>query len=111
MSKQRWTFEEKKQHVVHWRASGLTRQQYCEQYGIPVYTMRKWPHEIAKAGRKENESMSESTATTGSLGPQEQKLPRVTDEPVILFLPDGYWVSCHCSLVADVYVALKHTET
>lgn len=30
MSKHRWSIEQKRQHVAAWRASGLTRQQYCE---------------------------------------------------------------------------------
>lgn len=30
MSKPRWTLDQKKHHVAAWRASGLTREQYCE---------------------------------------------------------------------------------
>ncbi len=29
-----YTLEEKRQHVASWRASGLTRQQYCELHSI-----------------------------------------------------------------------------
>ncbi|SQK56600.1 Uncharacterised protein [Escherichia coli] len=32
MPRMRWTLDQKKHHVAAWRASGLTREQYCEQY-------------------------------------------------------------------------------
>lgn len=41
--KQRWFIEQKKQHVASWRASGLTRQQYCELHDIPFTSFREWP--------------------------------------------------------------------
>ncbi len=40
--KQRWFIEQKKQHVTSWRASGLTRQQYCELNDIPFTSFREW---------------------------------------------------------------------
>ncbi|WP_442320129.1 IS66 family insertion sequence element accessory protein TnpA [Buttiauxella ferragutiae] len=43
MPKQRWFIEQKKQHVASWRASGLTRQQYCELHDIPFTSFREWP--------------------------------------------------------------------
>lgn len=47
MSKPRWSIEQKKQHVAAWRASGLTRQQYCELNNIPFTSLREWPQDIA----------------------------------------------------------------
>lgn len=35
----RWFIEQKKQHVASWRASGLTRQQYCELNDIPFTSL------------------------------------------------------------------------
>lgn len=48
MSKPRWTIEQKRQHVAAWRASGLTRQQYCELNDIPFTSLREWPQDVAK---------------------------------------------------------------
>lgn len=42
MSKPRWTIEQKRQHVAAWRASGLTRQQYCELNDIPFTSLREY---------------------------------------------------------------------
>ena len=55
MSKPRWTIEQKRQHVAAWRASGLTRQQYCELNDIPFTSLREWPQDVAKAERRANE--------------------------------------------------------
>jgi hypothetical protein len=41
MSK-RWFIDQKKQHVTAWRASGLTRQQYCDLNDIPFTAFREW---------------------------------------------------------------------
>lgn len=41
MPKIRWTLDQKKHHVAAWRASGLTREQYCDLYDIPFKSMRK----------------------------------------------------------------------
>ncbi|EJQ8127451.1 IS66 family insertion sequence element accessory protein TnpB, partial [Salmonella enterica] len=55
MSKPRWSIEQKRQHVAAWRASGLTRQQYCELNDIPFTSLREWPKDVAKAERRANE--------------------------------------------------------
>ncbi|EAA2540946.1 hypothetical protein D8R48_22740 [Salmonella enterica subsp. enterica serovar Newport] len=41
-----------KQRVASWRASGLTRQQYCELNAIPFTSFREWPQNVAKAERR-----------------------------------------------------------
>ncbi|WP_418657837.1 IS66 family insertion sequence element accessory protein TnpA [Citrobacter werkmanii] len=50
-----YTLEEKRQHVASWRASGLTRQQYCGLHGIKFSTSREWPQDT-KAARRGNDS-------------------------------------------------------
>ncbi|MEK9064473.1 IS66 family insertion sequence element accessory protein TnpB, partial [Escherichia coli] len=42
MPRMRWTLDQKKHHVATWRASGLTREQYCELYDIPFKSLRQW---------------------------------------------------------------------
>ncbi|WP_226312176.1 IS66 family insertion sequence element accessory protein TnpB [Salmonella enterica subsp. diarizonae serovar 58:r:z53] len=54
MSKKRWSIDEKKHHVTAWRASGLTRVQYCELHAIPFKSLSQWPQDIAKAERRAN---------------------------------------------------------
>ncbi|EFH8694278.1 IS66 family insertion sequence element accessory protein TnpB, partial [Escherichia coli] len=49
MPRIRWTLDQKKHHVAAWRASGLTREQYCELYDIPFKSLRQWPQDVAKA--------------------------------------------------------------
>ncbi|EPC0218932.1 hypothetical protein ACRV89_004660, partial [Salmonella enterica subsp. enterica serovar Newport] len=41
MPKIRWTLDQKKHHVAAWRASGLTREQYCDLYDIPFKSLRQ----------------------------------------------------------------------
>lgn len=48
----RWTLDQKKHHVAAWRASGLTREQYCELYDIPFKSLRQWPQDVAKAEKR-----------------------------------------------------------
>jgi hypothetical protein len=109
MPKKRWSIEEKRQHVENWRASGLTRQQYCELHAISFNSMREWPQDVAKAERRANESgllpvhiSTESPA---------EKPPQVVNDPVMLFLPGGIRMSCHSTQLTDVFRALKHANS
>lgn len=86
MSKPRWTIEQKRQHVAAWRASGLTRQQYCELNDIPFTSLREWPQDVAKAERRANEP---TVLPVHIAPPLHADVPQpVTNEPVTLFLPD-----------------------
>ncbi|MGL4724661.1 MAG: IS66 family insertion sequence element accessory protein TnpA [Scandinavium sp.] len=105
MQKKRLSIEEKKLHIDNWRASGLTRQQYCELNGIQFHAMRKWPLAVAKAGRRINESGSFTGLTP--VGSVVEKSPGAVNNPVILFLQDGCRVSCHYTQLTDIYTALK----
>ncbi len=50
----RWTLDQKKHHIAAWRASGLTREQYCDLYDIPFKSLRQWPQDVAKAEQRAN---------------------------------------------------------
>lgn len=52
MPRMRWTLDQKKHHVAAWRASGLTREQYCELYDIPFKSLRQWPQDVAKTEKR-----------------------------------------------------------
>lgn len=109
MQKQRWFIEQKKQHVVAWRASGLTRQQYCELNDIPFTSFREWPQDVAKVERRTSEPsvlpvhIAEPAPPAGSFSP-------AVNEPVTLFLPGGIRMCCHPSQLTDVFRALKHAD-
>jgi len=109
MSKQRWFIEQKIQHVTSWRASGLTRQQYCELNDIPFTAFREWPQDVARAERRTNEPTVLPVHIAEPARPAEPVLP-VTTEPVTLFLPGGIRMCCHPSQLTDVFRALKHAD-
>lgn len=48
MPRMRWTLDQKKHHVAAWRASGLTREQYCELYDIPFKSLRQYRRMLQK---------------------------------------------------------------
>ncbi|EFB3796553.1 IS66 family insertion sequence element accessory protein TnpB, partial [Escherichia coli] len=85
MSKPRWTIEQKRQQRAAWRASGLTRQQYCELNDIPFTSLREWPQDVAKAERRANEP---TVLPVHIAPPLHADVPQpVTNEPVTLLLP------------------------
>lgn len=52
MPKIRWTLDQKKHHITAWRASGLTREQYCDLYDIPFKSLRQWPQDVVLAEQR-----------------------------------------------------------
>ncbi|EBH1519113.1 IS66 family insertion sequence element accessory protein TnpB [Salmonella enterica subsp. enterica serovar Pensacola] len=103
MSKPRWSIEQKRQHVAAWRASGLTRQQYCELNDIPFTSLREWPKDVAKAERRANEP----TVFPVHIAPP---LHADAPPPVTLFLPGGIRMCCQPSQLTDVFRALKYAQ-
>lgn len=84
-----YTLEEKRQYVASWRASGLTRQQYCELHGIKFSTFREWPQDT-KAERRLNDPglIPVHIATGQPVAPA----PPVVNDPVMLYLLGGITV-------------------
>lgn len=109
MSKQRWFIDQKKQHVTAWRASGLTRQQYCELNDIPFNSFREWPQDVAKARRRTSEPTVLPVHIVEPVSPAES-FSTMVNEPVTLFLPGGIRMCCHPSQLTDVFRALKHAD-
>jgi len=109
MSKQRWFIDQKIQHVATWRASGLTRQQYCALNDIPFTSFREWPQDVAKARRRASEPAVLPVHIAGSPPPAEPLSPAAT-EPVTLFLPGGIRMCCHPSQLTDVFRALRYAD-
>ncbi|EOV0239390.1 IS66 family insertion sequence element accessory protein TnpB [Salmonella enterica] len=109
MPKPRWSIEQKKQHVAAWRASGLTRQQYCELNDIPFTSLREWPQDVAKAERRTSKPAVLPVHVASPVSPTGA-LPPVTNEPITLFLPGGIRMCCHLSQLNDVFRALKYVD-
>lgn len=110
----RWTLDQKKHHVTAWRASGLTREQYCDLYDIPFKSLRQWPQDVAKAEQRASAPeiipvrVSDSPAAVDTLS---QHSATAVNEPVTLFLPGGIRMCCHPSQLTDVFRALRYAET
>ncbi|EEQ1773967.1 IS66 family insertion sequence element accessory protein TnpA [Escherichia coli] len=109
MSKPRWTLDQKKHHVAAWRASGLTREQYCELYDIPFKSLRQWPQDVAKAEKRARAPEIIPVSVSGSSGMTDGR--PLSDEPVTLFLPGGIRMCCQPSQLTDVFRALRHADT
>ncbi|EBY2670046.1 IS66 family insertion sequence element accessory protein TnpB [Salmonella enterica subsp. enterica serovar Newport] len=112
MPKIRWTLDQKKHHVAAWRASGLTREQYCDLYDIPFKSLRQWPQDVAKAEQRAN--APEIIPVRVSEGPVDIDTVHqysAVHEPVTLFLPGGIRMCCHPSQLTDVFRALRYAET
>lgn len=106
--KKQYSLQEKHQHVENWRASGLTRQQYCDLHAISFHSMRKWPQGRAEAQSRTNESglLPVHIATH----PVAALTPQALSEPVMFFLPGGIRMTCQPSQLTDVFRALKHAD-
>ncbi len=76
MPRMRWTLDQKKHHVAAWRASGLTREQYCELYDIPFKSLRQWPQDVAKAEKRVSRTVHSAPFVT--TGYQYRRPERVT---------------------------------
>jgi hypothetical protein len=112
MPKIRWTLDQKKHHVAAWRASGLTREQYCDLYDIPFKSLRQWPQDVAQAEQRANAPeiipvrVSDAPASLNSDNIQQH----ATSEPVTLFLPGGIRMCCQPSQLTDVFRALRYAD-
>lgn len=110
MPKIRWTLDQKKHHVAAWRASGLTREQYCDLYDIPFKSMRQWPQDVLKAEKlakaPEVIPISVSPASLNS----DNTPQHAASEPVTLFLPGGIRLCCQPSQLTDVFRALRYAD-
>lgn len=82
MQKQRWFIDQKKQHVASWRASGLTRRQYCELNDIPFTSFREWPQDVAKAQRRASKPTVLPVHIVGSAPPYLWFWPCAGGRPV-----------------------------
>lgn len=107
--KQRWFIDQKKHHVASWRASGLTRQPYCELNNIPYTSFREWPQGIAKAERRACEPIVLPVHITEAPPPAEPFSP-VVNEPITLFLPGGIRMCCYPSQLTDAFRGLKYAD-
>lgn len=108
----RWTLDQKKHHVTAWRASGLTREQYCDLYGIPFKSLRQWPQDVAQAERRAK--ATEVIPISVSAAPMSTDIVQqhvAADNPITLHLPGGIRMCCHPSQLTDVFRALRYAET
>lgn len=105
--RKQYSLEERRQHVASWRASGLTRQQYCGLHDIKFSTFREWPQDNKPVVSKDGSGLIPVHIATESV---TTPAAPVVNEPVMLFLPGGIRMSCHALQLTDVFRALKHAQ-
>ena len=91
----RWTLDQKKHHVAAWRASGLTREQYCKLYDIPFKSLRQWPQAEKRA------SASEIIPVSVSGSPGMANGRPLSDETVTLLLLGSIRMCCQPSQLTE----------
>ncbi|MFG1135849.1 IS66 family insertion sequence element accessory protein TnpA [Salmonella enterica] len=98
------TTTQKIQHVHDWRASGLTRLQYCRLHGLSSHAFHEWLH-LPDDGVPVTEN---PVLLPVCIQPSSAIPP--TDNPVTLHLPGGCRIDCLPAQLPDVLRAVKHAE-
>ncbi|EDV9709074.1 IS66 family insertion sequence element accessory protein TnpB [Salmonella enterica] len=99
-----YTTTQKIQHVHNWRASGLTRLQYCRFHGLSSHAFHEWlslPDEGTPA------------AEAPALLPvciQPPPDPAPVGGAISLHLPGGCRIDCLPAQLSDVLKAVKHAD-
>lgn len=95
------TTTQKIQHVHEWRASGLTRLQYCHLHGLSSHTFHEWL-------RLPDDGVP--VAEYPVLLPvciQPSPDPAPVGSVITLHLPGGYRIDCRPAQLPDVLRAVK----
>lgn len=100
-----YTPEFKKHHVEAWRASGMTRHQYCEIEGLIEGTFKKWPSQINPKLPTNDEIPTLLPVTIA----RPAAAPPITG-PVTVHLPGGVKVDCQPAQLTDVIRALNRAQ-
>ncbi|EAY5893464.1 IS66 family insertion sequence element accessory protein TnpB [Salmonella enterica] len=98
------TTTQKIQHVHNWRASGLTRLQYCRLHGLSSLAFHEWL-------RLPDDGVS--VAEEPVLLPvyiQPSPDPAPASGIITLHLPGGCRIDCLPAQLPDVLRAVKHAE-
>ncbi|ABX20824.1 IS66 family insertion sequence element accessory protein TnpB [Salmonella enterica] len=98
------TTTQKAQHVRDWRASGLTRLQYCRLHGLSSHAFHKWL-------RLPDDGVSVTdnpVLLPVCILPSPEPAP--PDSLITLHLPGGYRIDCLPAQLPDVLRAVKHAE-
>jgi len=101
----RYTPELKKHHVDQWRASGLTRRQYCESQGINPGAFKHWTSQV-----KATQGSIDTLPSIMPIHITPPSAPEPLTEPVILYLPCGHRIACQPAQLSRVFQALKYAE-
>ncbi|BET95926.1 IS66 family insertion sequence element accessory protein TnpA [Xenorhabdus taiwanensis] len=97
MRRNRYTPEQKQQHVTQWRHSRLTRKQYCEQHQLNFSSFRDWIADSKKISHDFSLGLSALLPVS---------LPSAQTPTVTLKTPDGYAIICPLALLPGVIQVL-----
>ncbi|MBC8954995.1 transposase [Xenorhabdus sp. PB62.4] len=97
MRRNRYSPEQKQQHVTQWRHSGLTRKQYCQQHQLNFSSFRDWIADSKKRSQDPNPGLS--AVLPVSLQPDQT-------HTVTVQTPDGYAITCPLALLPGVIQVL-----
>ncbi|PNM27185.1 IS66 family insertion sequence hypothetical protein [Yersinia enterocolitica] len=100
-----YTPECKIHHLEAWRASGLTRRQYCQSQGISEGTFKHWP---SQTKNKYNPSPGLPSVLPVQIA-RPLPIDSLTD-PVMLYLPGGCRVACQPAQLGDIFKALNYAQ-
>ncbi|OTA21235.1 hypothetical protein Xbed_00889 [Xenorhabdus beddingii] len=98
MRRNRYTPEQKQQHVTQWRQTALTRKQYCEQHQLTLASFRNWITDSNKRGQHPRTALP--AVLPVSLQP-------ASEQSVTLHTPDGYAIVCPLTRLPELMQVLK----
>ncbi|ENO0459144.1 IS66 family insertion sequence element accessory protein TnpB [Salmonella enterica] len=98
------TTTQKIQHVHNWRASGLTRLQYCRLHGLSSLSFHEW------LSLPDDGATSTEAPVLLPVCIQPSPEPAPPDSLITLHLPGGCRIDCLPAQLPDVLRAVKHAE-
>ncbi|EAM8587488.1 IS66 family insertion sequence element accessory protein TnpB [Salmonella enterica] len=98
------TTTQKIHHVRDWRASGLTRLQYCRLHGLSSLSFHEWLS-LPDDGATSTEA---PVLLPVCIQPSPETAP--VGGVITLHLPGGYHIDCLPAQLPDVLRAVKHAE-
>lgn len=99
-----FTTAQKIQHVRDWRASGLTRLQYCRLHGLSSHAFHEWLR-LPDEGVSVNEA---PVLLPVCIQPSPETAP--VGGVITLHLPGGWRIDCLPAQLTDVLRAVKHAQ-
>lgn len=99
-----YTTTQKIHHVRDWRASGLTRLQYCRLHGLSSLNFHEW------LSLPDEDTTSTETPVLLPVCIHPSPEPAPPNNLITLHLPGGCRIDCLPAQLSGVLKAVKHAE-